>query len=166
MRMRWRLWMLTVLCPIVAQATPELRCHFEVNAEHFEHRFTPVSEPYTVQSVNLADRFRFKAVVLGNDTRVDLVNLYVSYQTERQPMVLQHVKFVAPVAQRQPAPDALTGLEANLRFNGKENMATRIFGRLSAWQNWIFQRPNAVGEKGALKVYGKGEKVQFDMNRV
>jgi len=64
------------------------------------------------------------------------------------------------------SPDALTGMEANLRFNGKENMVTRIFGRLTAWQNWIFQRPNAVGEKGALKLYGKGEKVQFDMNRV
>ena len=64
------------------------------------------------------------------------------------------------------SPDALTGLEANLRFAQKENMATRIFGRLTAWQNWIFQRPNAVGEKGALKVYGKGEKVQFDLNRV
>ena len=59
------------------------------------------------------------------------------------------------------SPDALTGLEANLRFNGPENMFTRIFGRLTAWQNWIFQRPNAVGEKGALKVYGKGEKSVF-----
>ena len=64
------------------------------------------------------------------------------------------------------SPDSLTGLEANLRFNGTENMVTRIFGRLTAWQNWIFQRPNAVGEKGALKVYGKGEKVHFDLNRV
>ena len=64
------------------------------------------------------------------------------------------------------SPDALTGLEANLRFAQQENMFTRIFGRLSAWQNWIFQRPNAVGEKGALKVYGKGDKAQFDMNRV
>ena len=64
------------------------------------------------------------------------------------------------------SPDALTGLEANLRFNGPENMATRVFGRLSAWQNWIFQRPNAVGEKGALKVYGKGDKAAFDWNRV
>jgi benzoyl-CoA-dihydrodiol lyase len=63
-------------------------------------------------------------------------------------------------------PDALTGMEANLRFNGPENMFTRIFGRLTAWQNWIFQRPNAVGEKGALKVYGKGEKAAFDWNRV
>ena len=64
------------------------------------------------------------------------------------------------------SPDALTGMEANLRFAGKENMATRIFGRLTAWQNWIFQRPNAVGDKGALKVYGKGDKAQFDFNRV
>ena len=62
--------------------------------------------------------------------------------------------------------DALTGMEANLRFAGAETMETRIFGRLSAWQNWIFNRPNAVGEKGALKVYGKGGKAQFDMERV
>ncbi len=64
------------------------------------------------------------------------------------------------------SPDALTGLEANLRFNGPENMFTRVFGRLTAWQNWIFQRPNAVGEKGALKVYGKGDKALFDWTRV
>jgi benzoyl-CoA-dihydrodiol lyase len=64
------------------------------------------------------------------------------------------------------SPDALTGLEANLRFNGPENMWTRVFGRLTAWQNWIFQRPNAVGDKGALKVYGKGDKAAFDWNRV
>jgi benzoyl-CoA-dihydrodiol lyase len=64
------------------------------------------------------------------------------------------------------SPDALTGLEANLRFNGPETMETRIFGRLTAWQNWIFNRPNAVGEKGALKVYGKGSKAQFDVSRV
>ena len=63
-------------------------------------------------------------------------------------------------------PDALSAMEANLRFDGPETMFTRIFGRLSAWQNWIFQRPNAVGEKGALKVYGKGEKAAFDWNRV
>ena len=64
------------------------------------------------------------------------------------------------------SPDALTGMEANLRFNGTETMATRVFGRLTAWQNWIFQRPNAVGEKGALKVYGKGERAAFDWTRV
>jgi len=64
------------------------------------------------------------------------------------------------------SPDALTGLEANLRFGGRESMLSRIFGRLSAWQNWIFIRPNAVGEKGALKVYGKGDKARFDWQRV
>jgi benzoyl-CoA-dihydrodiol lyase len=64
------------------------------------------------------------------------------------------------------SPDALTGLEANLRFGGTETMETRIFGRLTAWQNWIFIRPNAVGDKGALKVYGTGEKARFDFNRV
>jgi benzoyl-CoA-dihydrodiol lyase len=64
------------------------------------------------------------------------------------------------------SPDALTGMEANLRFPVQENMFTRIFGRLTAWQNWIFQRPNAVGERGALKVYGTGEKVGFDHHRV
>ena len=64
------------------------------------------------------------------------------------------------------SPDALTGMEANLRFNGPENMFTRVFGRLTAWQNWIFQRPNAVGDKGALKVYGTGEKSAFNWTRV
>jgi len=64
------------------------------------------------------------------------------------------------------SPDALTGMEANLRFAGRETMETRIFGRLSAWQNWIFNRPNAVGEGGALKVYGTGTKAQFDWKRV
>src|SRR3984957_3382292 len=64
------------------------------------------------------------------------------------------------------SPDALTAMEANLRFDGPETLATRVFGRLTAWQNWIFQRPNAVGDKGTLKVYGKGEKAAFDWNRV
>ena len=64
------------------------------------------------------------------------------------------------------SPDALTGMEANLRFNGHENMFTRVFGRLSAWQNWIFNRPNAVGESGALKVYGTGSKSKFEFDRV
>ncbi|WP_338664394.1 2,3-epoxybenzoyl-CoA dihydrolase [Pararoseomonas sp. SCSIO 73927] len=64
------------------------------------------------------------------------------------------------------SPDALTGMEANLRFVGPETMETRIFGRLTAWQNWIFQRPNAVGERGALKLYGSGEKPSYDRVRV
>ena len=63
------------------------------------------------------------------------------------------------------SPDALTGLEANLRFPGPETMATKIFGRLTAWQNWIFQRPNAVGPEGALKRYGTGTRPSYDPNR-
>ena len=63
------------------------------------------------------------------------------------------------------SPDALTGMEANLRFNGPENMFTRVFGRLTAWQNWIFQRPNAVGERGALTLYGRPERPDFDWRR-
>ena len=64
------------------------------------------------------------------------------------------------------SPDALTGLEANLRFAGPETMESKIFARLTAWQNWIFQRPNAIGEEGALKRYGTGQKPVFDTRRV
>lgn len=64
------------------------------------------------------------------------------------------------------SPDGLTGMEANLRFGGPETMETKIFARLTAWQNWIFQRPNAVGEEGALRRYGTGQKAVFDMKRV
>jgi benzoyl-CoA-dihydrodiol lyase len=63
------------------------------------------------------------------------------------------------------SPDALTGMEANLRFAGPETMETKIFGRLSAWQNWIFQRPNAVGAQGTLKLYGSGVAPTYDKER-
>jgi benzoyl-CoA-dihydrodiol lyase len=64
------------------------------------------------------------------------------------------------------SPDAMTGMEANLRFAGPETMETKIFGRLTAWQNWIFQRPNAIGEHGALKLYGSGVSPTFNKERV
>jgi benzoyl-CoA-dihydrodiol lyase len=64
------------------------------------------------------------------------------------------------------SPDSLTGMEANLRFVGPETMESKIFARLTAWQNWIFQRPNAVGEDGALRRYGSGQKPKYDMTRV
>jgi benzoyl-CoA-dihydrodiol lyase len=64
------------------------------------------------------------------------------------------------------SPDGLIGMEANLRFAGPETMETKIFARLTAWQNWIFQRPNAVGEEGALRRYGTGQKAVFDTKRV
>ncbi len=64
------------------------------------------------------------------------------------------------------SPDALSGMEASLRFTGPETMHARIFGRLAAWQNWVFQRPNAVGKDGALKVFGSGTRAKFDWERV
>jgi benzoyl-CoA-dihydrodiol lyase len=64
------------------------------------------------------------------------------------------------------SPDALTGMEASLRFPGNETLETKVFGRLSAWQNWVFIRPNATGEHGALKVFGSGSKSKFDWERV
>jgi benzoyl-CoA-dihydrodiol lyase len=64
------------------------------------------------------------------------------------------------------SPDSLTGMEANLRFAGPETMESKIFARLTAWQNWIFQRPNAIGEEGALKRYGTGQQPVFDTRRV
>ncbi|WP_430398841.1 2,3-epoxybenzoyl-CoA dihydrolase [Ferrovibrio sp.] len=64
------------------------------------------------------------------------------------------------------SPDALTGMEASLRFGGPETMESKIFARLTAWQNWIFQRPNAVGEQGALKLYGTGQRANYDRRRV
>jgi benzoyl-CoA-dihydrodiol lyase len=64
------------------------------------------------------------------------------------------------------SPDALTGMEASLRFGGPETLESKIFARLTAWQNWIFQRPNAVGPKGALQVYGSGQRGEFDRRRV
>ena len=67
---------------------------------------------------------------------------------------------------RSLSPDALSGMEASLRFAGKETLATKIFGRLSAWQNWIFNRPNAVGEQGALKIFGSGSKAKFNWERI
>jgi benzoyl-CoA-dihydrodiol lyase len=67
---------------------------------------------------------------------------------------------------RSFSPDSLTGMEANLRFAGPETMESKIFARLTAWQNWIFQRPNAVGEEGALRRYGTGQKPVFDTRRV
>ncbi len=73
---------------------------------------------------------------------------------------------VAIEARAALSPDALTGMEASLRFAGPETMETKIFGRLTAWQNWIFQRPNAVGEQGALSLYGSGQRSEFDRRRV
>jgi benzoyl-CoA-dihydrodiol lyase len=72
---------------------------------------------------------------------------------------------IAIEERRAFSPDALTGMEASLRFAGPETLESKIFARLSAWQNWIFQRPNAVGPRGALRLYGTGERAEFDRRR-
>jgi benzoyl-CoA-dihydrodiol lyase len=81
----------------------------------------------------------------------------IDYDEELRVMLEERTSF---------SPDALTGMEANLRFAGPETMETKIFGRLTAWQNWIFQRPNSVGEQGALKLYGSGIQPNFDRERI
>jgi benzoyl-CoA-dihydrodiol lyase len=81
----------------------------------------------------------------------------IDYEDEVRIFLEERTKF---------SPDAMTGMEANLRFPGPETMETKIFARLTAWQNWIFQRPNAVGEHGALRRYGTGQRADFDMTRV
>lgn len=104
-----------------AWATPLLRCQFEVNAQTYQHDFTVAADPYKAESVDLGGRFRFKAVMLADAQRVSLINLYVFYQTRRQPMIMQHTKFVEPTAMRDPAPHALTGQVAVYSpFLGKE----------------------------------------------
>lgn len=82
---------------------------------------------------------------------------FIDWEDETRMLIEERASF---------SPDCLTGMEANLRFAGPETMETKIFGRLSAWQNWIFQRPNAVGEKGALQLYGSGGRPEYDLKRV
>lgn len=115
-------WWLALGCGVShAWATPVLRCQFEVNANTYQHDFTPVADPYKAESVDLDGRFRFKAVMLADAQRVSLINLYVFYQTRRQPMIMQHTKYVEPLAQRDPTPHALTGQVAVYSpFLGKE----------------------------------------------
>ena len=86
-----------------------LHCAIEVNGEVHRHVFRPTTDPYTAQSIDIGERFRFKAVVLGQGNDIELVNIYAYYQTRRQPMLMQHVKHLKPAAHHNPEPDALTG---------------------------------------------------------
>jgi benzoyl-CoA-dihydrodiol lyase len=123
--------------------------------------------------------FRLEARFYGDQSRIlELRNLIGEALGPRQAGELGLVTFtpdeldwndeirLAIESRLALSPDAMTGLEANLRFGEHENMDSRIFGRLSAWQNWIFTRPNAVGSTGALKVYGTGNRAKFDGERV
>ena len=100
--------------PTLASASPQLQCTFEVNSETHHTTHDLANDPYTVAAVPIGNRFRFKAIVLpdaqsGATSGVESVNLYVYYNTRRQPMVMQHVQYLQPAALRNPAPDALTG---------------------------------------------------------
>ena len=109
------------LLPCAAQASAQLQCTFEVNSEIHHSVHGVATDPYTVAAVPIGNRFRFKAIVLAAapDTAssaapsapaaIESVNLYVYYNTRRQPMVMQHVQYLQPLPQRSPAPDALTG---------------------------------------------------------
>ena len=102
-------------------AGPQLSCAFELNGHSETHVFKPVTDPYLAESIDIGERFRFKAVVLASANQVDLVNLYVSYQTRRQPMILQHAKFIKPTLQTSAQANSLTGRVAVYSpFLGKE----------------------------------------------
>ena len=102
-------------CPLAALAAPQLQCSFDVNSETHHKTFGVVTDPYTTPAVPIGNRFRFKAILLaagpdaGGTASLESINLYVYYNTRRQPMVMQHTRFLQPVAQTAPQPDALTG---------------------------------------------------------
>jgi benzoyl-CoA-dihydrodiol lyase len=116
-----------------------------------------IDEPETVASLRERGPQALDAVAAEAAGLVTFIPDDIDWQDELR---------IAIEARAGFSPDALTGMEANLRFPGPETMESKIFARLSAWQNWIFQRPNAVGEQGALVVYGSGERPQFDKRRV
>jgi hypothetical protein len=92
-----------------ASHAADLHCAIEVNGEVHRHVFRPTTDPYTAQSIDIGERFRFKAVVLGQGDDIELVNIYAYYQTRRQPMLMQHVKHLKPTPRINPATDTLTG---------------------------------------------------------
>jgi benzoyl-CoA-dihydrodiol lyase len=120
---------------------------------------------------------RLQTRFLGNATKIDALQAHAVAFNAGDAEELGLVTFapdeidwddevrIALEARAAFSPDAMTGMEANLRFAGPETMETKIFGRLTAWQNWIFQRPNAVGEHGALKSYGEQGRPDFDWKR-
>lgn len=105
----WGLLGLGLFMVQVAGAQALLRCAIEVNGEVQVHAFKPTSDPYSVKSVAIGERFRFKAVVWAEADEVKLVSISAYYQTHRQPMLMQQAKYIKPIPQTQPAPDALTG---------------------------------------------------------
>lgn len=116
--------------PASSWAVALLRCQIEVNGEVNIHEFAPTDNPYTAQSIAIGERFRFKAVVLGQGDQVSVINLYAYYQTKRQPMLMQHSKFIQPKPMAQAATDALTGRVA---------LYSPVLGKELAYQCALYQ---------------------------
>ena len=116
-----------------------------------------LGEPETLQNVEAAAGVALDADAARTHGLVTFAYDDVDWEDELRIFIEERASF---------SPDAMTGMEANLRFAGPETMETRIFGRLTAWQNWIFQRPNAAGEEGALQRYGSGVRGKYNMERV
>ena len=114
-------------------------------------------EPETVEQCHAVIAKELDAEACNNLGLVTYVLDSIDWDDELRILLEERASF---------SPDCLTAMEANLRFVGPETMETKIFGRLTAWQNWVFQRPNAAGEKGALRLYGTGARPQFDKTRV
>lgn len=120
-----------------------------------EHRF--LNDPSTVDKAKAEIGNPLEAAVADDLGLVTFIPDDIDWEDEVRIAIEERASF---------SPDALTGMEASLRFAGPETLETKIFGRLSAWQNWIFQRPNAAGDDGALKVYGSGQKAAYNKQRV
>jgi benzoyl-CoA-dihydrodiol lyase len=116
-----------------------------------------LGEPETLTAVETSVGAALDANAASNHGLVTFTYDDVDWEDEVRIFIEERASF---------SPDAMTGMEANLRFAGPETMETRIFGRLTAWQNWIFQRPNAAGEQGALQRYGTGVRGKYNMERV
>ncbi|MGQ9366492.1 2,3-epoxybenzoyl-CoA dihydrolase [Azospirillum sp. ST 5-10] len=116
-----------------------------------------LGEPASVEAARARIGEELDAEAAGGGGLVTATPDDIDWDDELRLMLEERASFSA---------DALTGMEANLRFAGPETMETKIFGRLTAWQNWIFQRPNAVGEGGALKLYGSGKRADYNLERV
>jgi benzoyl-CoA-dihydrodiol lyase len=146
------------------EAAPAKICLTEINFGAFpmcngltrlEHRF--LGEPHRVEELRARIGELLDATEADEKSLVTFTPDEIDWDDEIRLAIEERAAFSS---------DALTGMEASLRFGGPETIESKIFARLSAWQNWIFQRPNAVGEKGALKLYGTGTRPEFDPRRV
>ena len=134
--------------PFLALALNVIALYVTLGFRQFSHSFTGIQLAMKADDLDLARELigKWRGEGAGHRTKEEVVRLAVE----------ERAGF---------SPDGLIGMEANLRFPGPETMETKIFARLSAWQNWIFQRPNATGPEGALKLYGTGKQSKYDRKR-